>query len=142
MTDSYDPYRHPLSDHFPLLFPQHKGRWNELIAHCRECKAPVPGENVKGYVIPHFHETGYRESARPQLPRMYEVDAIAECTCGKRTRIRYHLNDDMSIEGRSPLTGEWCRWGGPDARSKEVWWKRAFVRVVEWLLPEKPSGER
>jgi hypothetical protein len=153
MNDQYDPYRYPLSDFFPLTFPQHKGKWETLWGKCNNCREQFPDKELKGYVVPSFRGVRPEDAAGSvnQVPQMYRIFAKAKCQCGCVTQFQYKLNEDMSIEGFSPDTGKWSRWGGtkkeevpapaePEASYEAAWWEKLFFRFVTWLT-DTPKGE-
>lgn len=86
-----------LTSFFPLRFSG-KAVWNEFTGQCAGCKEDILDTHLRGHV-------------RRLDGHTFTVEASGYCpSCHLVTRFMYRLHDDMSITGKSPLTGQIARW--------------------------------
>jgi hypothetical protein len=86
-----------IASFFPLKFGT-KAQWDESTGHCDGCKEDILGTHLRG------------EVARIDA-RTFAIKALGYCpSCDLITRFVYHAHDDMSLTGRSSVTGQLVRW--------------------------------
>jgi hypothetical protein len=118
-----------LSSFLPLRFsPDTKQTWNSIEAYCSRCKDHIEDENVRGTVLVR-REGGV--AYRSQGPiHAFRIEAGGYCTkCNLISPLLYDLNEDMTMSGPSPHTGEWVTWEA----NRTPWRIKAWKRIKKVL---------